>query len=329
MGLDSEAQAEYEHVLGELNRLTALVPLDTPWTMAHADELDDMTAEDWFASQTKNPALLEVLRLTTRLNFSADPSQISFLYFLSYQRSGDNFETLNAFKNGAQAFLVSETMHHPATRVAEELGKAIVLEAPVTRIIQDADGVTVVSEKGDWHGGYAIVAVPRPLSVRISYQPPLPSQRDILAQQMPMGSVIKYWVAYEKPFWRDRGLNGLAFTDTGPTGAFCDAPPPKGGPGLLVGFIECREARNWTGRPKEERRKLIVDRIAERMQVRDVAGGLWKNHGPRLRPARWPSLGLCCVRDVRRPAHPAHPETPSLSDGGIFRRERQDTDRDF
>jgi monoamine oxidase len=261
-GLDAVGQAEYDCVIHELNRLTATVPLDEPWAMPRAEEFDDMTVADWFESQTKNESLLGFLRLTTRLNFAADPSHISFLYFLFYQRSGDDFETLNTFKNGAQAFLVRETMHHLATRVAKELGKSIVTEAPVSKIVQDASGVTVVSDKGEWRADYAIVAVPLPLSTRITYNPPLPSQRDILAQQMPMGSVIKYWVAYEKPFWRERGLNGLAWSDVPPTDGFCDASPPEGSPGLLVGFFESREARNWTGRPQEERKKLIVDRIA-------------------------------------------------------------------
>jgi hypothetical protein len=33
MGLDEETEAEYNRVLAELNRLSAQVPLDAPWTM--------------------------------------------------------------------------------------------------------------------------------------------------------------------------------------------------------------------------------------------------------------------------------------------------------
>jgi monoamine oxidase len=261
LGFDSETQAEYDRVLGELNQLSARVPLDAPWTMPQAEEFDDMTVEDWFESKTKNSSLLSLFQLTTRGLFTADPFQVSFLYFLFYMRSGDNYETLNGYENGAQAFLVKETMHHLAARVAEDLGKTIVMEAPVTVIAQDASGVTVTSEKGEWRGDYAILAVPLPLSVRIAYHPALPAERDILAQHMPMGSVIKYWVAYEKPFWREHGLNALMMSDTPPTDFFSDASPPEGGPGFLVGFIEAHEAMKWMGRPMEERKKLIVQRI--------------------------------------------------------------------
>jgi monoamine oxidase len=80
---------------------------------------------------------------------------------------------------------------------------------------------------------------------------------------MPMGSVIKFWVAYEKPFWRDHGMNGLLYTDTPPCSAMSEATPPSGSPGFLVGFIDGRRALKWSGRPMEERKKLAVDLIVK------------------------------------------------------------------
>ena len=201
------------------------------------------------------------MRLLTRADFTADPFQMSFLFFLFYLKSGDNYETLNAFENGAQAYLIKETFHHVTVRLAEEIANRIILEAPVTKIVQDAQSVTVISEKGKWRADSAIVAVPLPLSVRIQYSPPLPPERDLLAQHMPMGSVIKCWVAYQKPFWRDKGLNGLAWSDVPPSDAFSDATPPEGFPGFLVGFIEAHNAVKWTGHPMEQRKKAIVDQL--------------------------------------------------------------------
>jgi monoamine oxidase len=261
-GLAPEVQAECDRVTAELDRLSAQVPLEAPWTMAHAEELDQTTVEEWLKSQTRNPAALRFFESATRILFTADPFQLSLLYFLFCLRSGDDFNTVYAFENGAQGFLVNETMHQVAAKVAAELGATIKLEAPVTAISQDAAGVTVASAKGEWRGHYAIVAVPLPLSVRIRYSPSLPSQRDALAQRMPMGSVIKYWVAYEKPFWRERGLNGLLESDAPPSNQIAvDASPPEGRPGFLSGFIDTDSALEWSGRPMEERKKMIVDRL--------------------------------------------------------------------
>jgi monoamine oxidase len=261
-GLDSAAQAEYDRLVGELNRLSRQVPLDAPWTMRQAEQLDTITVEQWVESQTKNRDFIALLQLSTRTIFTADPFQMSLLYFLFYLHSGDNFEALLGFENSsAQAFLVKETMHQLAVRVSKEIEKSLVLEAPVTEIAQDENGVTVKSAKADWRGSYAIVAVPLPLSVRISYRPALPPERDILAQHMPMGSVIKCLLAYDKPFWRARGLNGVTWSDAPPTAGFFDISPADGEVGILGAFIEAHNAINWTGHSMQERRKLMVERI--------------------------------------------------------------------
>jgi len=259
--MDTEAQSEYNRLTHELNRLTAQMPLEAPWTMPNADELDSITLEDWLRAKTQNKTVLSLLRLTTRMDFTVNASQMSFLYFLFYVRSGDDYETLNGFENAAQAYVVKETLYQVAVQLSEQLKGHIVLEAPVREVAQDAAGVTVSSEKGAWRADYAVVAVPPALSVRINYRPPLPAQRDLLAQRMPMGSVIKCWVAYDKPFWRERGLNGLVWSDTPPSDGFADATPPEGKPGLLVGFIEADNALKWTGRPVEERKKAIVEQL--------------------------------------------------------------------
>ena len=203
-----------------------------------------LTVQNWLSSATTNKAVRSFLEASIRLNFAADPFQMS-----PYLRSGDNFDTLNGYKNAAQAFLVKETVHEVAARIAIELKHTIILESPVRTISQNASGVTVNSDKGNWRADYAIVAVPLPLSVRIAYDPPLSPERDILAQHMPMGSVIKYWVAYEKPFWREHGLNGMLWSDLPPSSAICDASPSGGGPGFLVGFFEAHNSLQWTCRP--------------------------------------------------------------------------------
>lgn len=262
-GMNPEDERAYNRIVKELDHLSGLLPLDAPWNMVDAEALDDITVQDWLSSATTNKAVRSFLEASIRLNFAADPFQMSFLYFLFYLRSGDNFDTLNGYKNAAQAFLVKETVHEVAARIAIELKHTIILESPVRTISQNASGVTVNSDKGNWRADYAIVAVPLPLSVRIAYDPPLSPERDILAQHMPMGSVIKYWVAYEKPFWREHGLNGMLWSDLPPSSAICDASPSGGGPGFLVGFFEAHNALQWTGRPMEERKKVVIERIVE------------------------------------------------------------------
>ena len=78
-----------------------------------------------------------------------------------------------------------------------------------------------------------------------------------------MGSVIKFFVAYRTPFWRRRGWTGEVTSDRPPTSGFYDASPADESVGLLVGFIEADAALALSGRPMEERRHRVVQRVAE------------------------------------------------------------------
>ena len=135
-------------------------------------------------------------------------------------------------------------------------------ESPVRAISQSDAGVTVEADKGKWEAEYAIVCLPPPLALRIRYAPILPPEREILLQHMPMGSVIKYWVAYEKPFWRARGYSGLITSDELPSNLICaDSSLSEAGPGFLVGFMEARGGVLWSGTGKEARRKEVTRQL--------------------------------------------------------------------
>jgi len=103
--------------------------------------------------------------------------------------------------------------------------------------------------------------VPPTLAGRISYEPYLPAPRDQLTQRVPMGSVIKCMAVYDRPFWRDDGLSGMATSDTGPVKVTFDNSPPDGKPGVMLGFIEGQAARNFTRKSQGERRKAVLESL--------------------------------------------------------------------
>src|SRR5436190_2246363 len=115
--------------------------------------------------------------------------------------------------------------------------------APVRRIAQGPDGVTVDADDLVAHGRRAIVSVPPVLAVRIAYDPALPTRRDQLLQNMPAGSVIKINVIYDEPFWRADGLTGQVAGDRSPIKFTFDNSPPSGRPGVIVCFLEGAQAR--------------------------------------------------------------------------------------
>ena len=73
-----------------------------------------------------------------------------------------------------------------------------------------------------------------------------------------MGTVIKCMAIYDRPFWRDQGLNGMATSNTGPVQLTFDNSPPDGKPGVLLGFIEGQAARDLADASADERRAAVA-----------------------------------------------------------------------
>ena len=73
-----------------------------------------------------------------------------------------------------------------------------------------------------------------------------------------MGSVIKYVVAYERPFWREAGLSGEVVSDTGITVTTFDDSSHDGQHAALVTFSDAQAGRDWADRTPEERRTAVL-----------------------------------------------------------------------
>ncbi len=115
---------------------------------------------------------------------------------------------------------------------------------------------------GAWLAKRVINTLPPALGPSIRQRPALPAPRAQLEQRVPMGSVIKCLAIYEGgPFWREAGLSGQATSNRGPVKVTYDNSPPDGSPGVLLGFIEGQEARNWTHSSKSSRRDAVVESL--------------------------------------------------------------------
>src|SRR5204863_680403 len=122
------------------------------------------------------------------------------------------------------------------------------LGSAVTAVEQDGSTVTLRTAAGDaFTAKRAVLALPKTLIARIAHTPPLAPAYDQYLQRQPMGSVVKVNAIYEGPFWRDQGLSGTATSDTGPIAITYDNSPPAGSPGVLVGFMEGNESRQFFG----------------------------------------------------------------------------------
>jgi monoamine oxidase len=185
----------------------------------------------------------------------------------------------------------------------------------------EANGVTVTAQ-------CVVVAVPPTMAGRITFEPPLPAQRDQLVQHMPQGSVIKFHVLYDEPWWRAEGLSGTVLCPDEPIGVTFDCTPPEGSPGLISGFFEGPSAVAAGAMTQAERRDIVVGVLARTLGARahdtlDYIDRDWSAepftrgcYGAHLPPGAWTVFGPALREPIGR-IHWAGTETAELWTGYI------------
>ncbi|MFL5829387.1 MAG: flavin monoamine oxidase family protein [Solirubrobacteraceae bacterium] len=247
--------------MSAIDSMAQTVPLDAPYGAPRAAEWDSMTVETWSQQNILSSGARNVFALAVEGVLSVEPRDVSMLYFLSYVHAAGNVNALvaNAGQGGGQDFRVSGGTQGIAIKMARQLGKRVLLGQPVRVIEHESHGVTVKTDHLTAHGKRVVVAIPPNLAGRIVYWPGLPALRDQLTQRMPVGSLIKTIAVYDRPFWRERGLNGQVTSDQGPVQVMFDASPASGRPGVLLGFIDGDPARQLSDSSASARAKAALE----------------------------------------------------------------------
>jgi monoamine oxidase len=302
--LNPAVLVDVEQAQRRLNRLARKVPLDAPWETPNAAKLDGQTAATWMHRNLATKSGRMLLELGIEAVWAAQPEDMSLLHVLFYIHSAGSLELLFDTEGGAQQDRFVGGSQLIPIGMAEELGEErLVLGAPVRRVERAADSVTVHADGAIARGRRAIVAIAPTLAGRIAYDPPLAGYRDQLTQRMPLGTVAKCMAVYAEPFWRSEGLSGQGTSDRGPVRLTFDNSPPDGSPGVLLGFLEGRHARELGRLRADERRTAVVDCFARMFGPRaaspdDYIERLWAEeewtrgcYGCHMPTGAWTSYG--------------------------------------
>lgn len=291
----------------KLNQLSKTIDLAQPWSSHNAYLYDSMTLAVWLEQRMGFETARQFFKIAAKAIWAADPSDISLLHTLFYIKSGQNLETLMNVKNGAQERRFVGGAQSVANKIAAELQGFIHLNAPVRRIEQTEQGVTVLGDGFRHTAERVVVAIPPVLAAGIDFTPTLPKERIGLQANLPMGAVWKCYAFYPRPFWRDEGLNGLAATPDGHVTVTFDNSPNDGSRGILMGFVLGDQARAFSELSPDERQESALhsfatffgpqagkpQRYADHSFLHEewsrgcYAGlfgpGVWTNYGPALR----------------------------------------------
>ncbi len=320
--------AEVGLMLKRLNSMAAKVPPEAPWTAAKAADWDSQTFESWMRRNVRTGVARDILRLAIIGVWAAEPRDVSLLHVLFYIRSAGSIEILTDTDGGAQQDRIVGGSQLISLRMAEELGEGVVeLEAPVRRIAFDDAGRR--GRDRPPHGPRAAGDRRRPADAgRADLLRPGAARRSGTGSRSGCrrAASSSAWPIYERPFWRDRGLSGAVTSVTGPVSVGFDNSPPDGSPGVLLGFLEGRAAREAMDRPQEERRAIVAEcfgrffgpEAAEPVGYVDRAWAAdeWSRgcYGGFMPPGAWSDHGSA-LRAPIGPIHWAGAETATVWNG--------------
>ena len=141
-----------------------------------------------------------------------------------------------------EAWLVEGGIAQVAQSQVEELADKLRISSPVEVIRQEAGGAEGSFASGERLGAAAVVVAEPPLWLGIRFTPAMVPELQALSQP---------------PFWRERGLDGLAIGNLTVLELTVNSSPPDG-PGLLAGFIAAARAGRWQRLPEAERRRAVL-----------------------------------------------------------------------
>jgi monoamine oxidase len=231
---------DYTQLQIRLERMAKTIPIGAPWAARKAVEWDSTTFGHWLDRNSTNAEAKWLMALAFSIVTAQDPRTVSLLFMLNLFRTSGGVEGPINVEGGAQEASVVGGTWLISAKMAEQLpAGSVVLGSPVSEIRQwDHDQITVVSKRAIVNCRQVVVAMAPGDAQRIRFTPDLPLRRATLQQVGGSGSESKLFMVYDKPFWRDEGLNGQAVSDLMMTPFVSDCSPPDGSVGVLVTFMQ-------------------------------------------------------------------------------------------
>src|SRR6201988_2867686 len=143
------------------DRVSRRVPVKDPWTSPIADILDSKTLDQWLRYVHAGASTRDLMAIVARVTWGCEPEDVSMLHAVRYVKAAGGLGRMLDVEGGAQQDRFPDGTQQIALRMAEELGKRVVLNAVVRSIEQHAGGTLAVgSDRGDIAAKAVIVAVP-------------------------------------------------------------------------------------------------------------------------------------------------------------------------
>jgi monoamine oxidase len=265
----------YASVVAELDELAAQVPASEPWLAPGAGDFDSVDVKTWLEQSVSSPESRRSMQQVLEGLMTVPAEEMSLLTVMHAARTSGSLAAALGIDGGAQEQRLIGGLHCLATHMADDLEGHLLVNSPVTLLKQTER--EVVAETADCRvaASRAVVAVPPSGWPSIAFEPDLPAANRALSTLMPLGSVIKLQLVFDRPFWRDGGYSGLVIDDSGPFAFMVDNSSPDRTEGVLTTFLSAGTARHWGDAAlgsdaQQVRSRMLLDHVRKTLGNPDV-----------------------------------------------------------
>ena len=287
-----------------LRRLAERLRDDAAWRKAN-DAWLGQDLRRWVSTNLRTQGAQRRFAEVYAAAFGPMPKGATLLEGLHQVNSGPDSESMLASNGGLHQKRVAGGMAAVAEGLAARLGDVVRLNAPVIRIgalrpvRRDSPG----RRRGD-RGQAGHLHLPPRLAVALEHQPALPAWRAEAADKVAAGNVIKAFLIYDRPFWRELGYSGQSSADEGAVRVTFDTTANDSERGHLMGFFEGADADSLSKRSVTLRERAFVDSVTRTFgevartpvayierdwAAEEFTGGC---HGAHFAPGVWTTNGL-------------------------------------
>jgi monoamine oxidase len=266
LNLSWRALANMGAAVFRFQRMMSRVDLSAPWQARDADDWDRQSLGDWMRRYLTNPDAFSLFEVAAESVLAVHPDDVSLLHALFYMRSARGFFSATSSAGGAQQDRLERGVQPLAESLAAELRDhdvEITLGCAVKRVSEQNGVLRVQTEQGSIEAKTVICATPPALASEIEFEPALSGDKRQLLENLQPGCAIKCFAVYEAPFWRTAGYSGSAVGDRDPIHVCFDVTPPGEPRGILMGFIEGRQAVELSEAGSDARRERALRAFTE------------------------------------------------------------------
>eukprot|EP00298_Acanthocystis_sp_HF-20_P008531 c17731_g1_i1.p1 GENE.c17731_g1_i1~~c17731_g1_i1.p1 ORF type:complete len:498 (+),score=205.77 c17731_g1_i1:123-1616(+) len=258
------------NIIWRVSWMMESITLDNIWESPNAEKYSKISVLDWFKQICWTEGALQTVHLVAKMLYGKNSSELSLLFFLANCKTAGGLTNLLETRGHAQHATIIGGISQLSDKIldiAVSNGAKLHLSHECTEINQTNDNVEIVCKKSDnsqekFKAKYVVFAIPPSVQSKITFTPPLSSDRVYTNQNYICGSYSKTIFVYENCFWRELGLSGeVAVLDPSikfPISAVFDH---SGKAPALVIFTTGEEAKQLGLLSEEDRRNTILNHL--------------------------------------------------------------------